>query len=350
MSPASWPRDDAGADRLLVVDPQSGVYAHDRVGHLPGWLNPRDVVVINDAATLPAMLATLHPELAEVRVAAMLPPQGAWLVLMGRGSWRTPTEKRPPPPQVVPGFSLQISSGLSFTVEEISGVSARLVRGRFSVGGPALWHALYAAGRPVQYAYTRAELTLWHVNTVYAGRPWAVEMPSAGRAMTWGNLTALQQRGVQVATLTHAAGLSSTGDAALDAALPLPEAYEIPAPTVAAIEQARRRGGRVLAIGTSVVRALEGNAAVHGGVLVAGSGVTNHLVGPRTPMCVVHGLLSGMHEPGASHLQLMQALAPPKLLNAALEDAAAAGYLAHEFGDRTLVLPGVLPRQVLDAA
>ncbi len=129
--------------------------------------------------------------------------------------------------------------------------------------GDALWAALYREGRPVQYSYLAHDLPLWAVQTVYAARPWAFEMPSAGRPLSWEILLALRRKGVRWASLTHAAGLSSTGDPAIDAALPLAERYDIPAATVRAVADTRARGGRVIAVGTTVVRALEG-AAVEG--------------------------------------------------------------------------------------
>src|SRR5262249_14918386 len=128
-------------------------------------------------------------------------------------------------------------------------------------GPAALWAAIYAAGRPVQYSYLSAPLELWDVQTAYASRPWAFEAPSAGLPLDGATLVALRRRGIAIATLTHAAGLSSRGAPATAAALPLPARSDIPAETVAAIETARSRGGRVVAVGTTVVRALEGAAA-----------------------------------------------------------------------------------------
>src|SRR4029079_2214736 len=125
-------------------------------------------------------------------------------------------------------------------------LSPRLVAIRFGATGDALWAALYRQARPVQYSYLAHELPLWAVQTVYAARPWAFEMPSAGRPLSWETLLALRRRGVARATLTHGAGLSATGDPAIDAALPLPDRYEIPAATVQAIADARARGGRVI--------------------------------------------------------------------------------------------------------
>src|SRR5439155_16787424 len=127
--------------------------------------------------------------------------------------------------------------------------SPGLVSLRFDRDGAALWGAIYRYGRPVQYAYTAGPLSLWHTQTVYAARPWAVEQPSAGRGLSVGLLLALRARGVGIARLTHAAGLSSTGDERIDAVLPLSERYEIPEETVAAVAETRARGSRVIAVG-----------------------------------------------------------------------------------------------------
>jgi S-adenosylmethionine:tRNA ribosyltransferase-isomerase len=144
---------------------------------------------------------------------------------------------------------------------------------------------------------------------------------------------------VDVAVLTHAAGLSATGDPVLDDALPLPERYEIPEATVAAITDARAGGGRVVAVGTTVVRALEGSAASNRGRVRAGAGVTDLRIGSSHRPQVVDGLLSGIHDPGSSHFELLTAFAPRAFLESAAQHAEAAGYLAHEFGDACLVLP-----------
>jgi S-adenosylmethionine:tRNA ribosyltransferase-isomerase len=139
--------------------------------------------------------------------------------------------------------------------------------------------------------------------------------------------------------VTHAAGLSSTGSATLDRRLPLPERSEIPEATVRAIERARAAGGRVLAAGTSVVRALESRFAEHGS-LRAGTGVATLVLSPRFRPQVVDGLLTGLHQRGTSHFALLGAFAPESLLERAIEHAAAQGYLEHEFGDSMLILEG----------
>jgi S-adenosylmethionine:tRNA ribosyltransferase-isomerase len=224
-------------------------------------------------------------------------------------------------------------------VQSVSMISPRLVELRFDRSGSSLWSELYRVGTPVQYSYTRGPLELWHVQVSYAARPWAAEMPSAGRPLRWELLLALRERGVTIASITHAAGLSSTGDSALDAALPLPERFEIPPATVQAIKRSRLQRGRVIAVGTTPVRALEGSAIQHGGALVDGSGVTDLVIGPGYRPSIVDGLLTGVHEPGASHYALLQAIAPATLLARATAHSEAAGYLSHEFGDSWLILP-----------
>lgn len=341
MTPAVWPRDAPEVGRLLRVDPRQGTFADLTVADLPVSLRAGDLLVVNDAATLPASLEARTPRgQVEVRLAAPGASSRDWTaVLFGGGTWRNRTEDRPAPPRLAKGELLAFGGGLGAEVTAISPVSSRLVGLRFDREGSALWAALYAVGRPVQYSYLCHDLALDQVQTPFAGRPWSVEMPSAGRPLRVALLRELRRRGVEVARLTHAAGLSATGDALLDAALPLPERYDIPASTVAAVAAARARGGRVVAAGTTVVRALEGAAAANGGALRPGEGTTDLRIGEGHVPVVVDGLLSGLHEPGASHFELLTAFAPRPLLLEAVRHAEQAGYLAHEFGDSCLVLP-----------
>jgi len=232
---------------------------------------------------------------------------------------------------------ISFGAELSARVERVSPLSSRLVDIDFSARGAALWAALYRAGRPIQYAYVEAPLALWHTQTSYASRPICAEMPSAGRPLTWGLLLAMMRRGAEIAALSHAAGLSSTGDPALDACLPLPERFDIPEETARAVARARARGGRVIAVGTTVVRALEG-AFAQRGELAPGAGVTDLVIRRGFSPRVVSGLLTGMHDPTESHFQLLEAFAPPELLRRAHAHAEQAGYLGHEFGDSTLLL------------
>ena len=337
MIPARWPREDAASERLLLVDPRAGTLRDARFSDLPELLRPGDLLVMNDAATLPASLSGRGPrgESIEARLLGELPSGTFRAVLLGEGDWRQRTEDRAAPARLEPGARLAFSE-LSATVERVSRLSPRLVELRFDRSGADFWLSLYRAGRPVQYAYTSGPVELWHVQVAYASRPWAVEMPSAGRPLRWETLLALRARGIRLAQVTHAAGLSSTGDPAVDAALPMPERFEIPAATVQAVSDTRERAGRVVAVGTSVARALEG--AAQGGALVAGGGETDLLIGPGYQPRVVDGLLTGTHEPTASHYALLHAFAPSALLARASEHAERSGYLSHEFGDSWLVL------------
>jgi S-adenosylmethionine:tRNA ribosyltransferase-isomerase len=339
MSPATWPRAERLDERLLRVDVASGTLRDAHVRDLPGMLRAGDLLVVNDAATLPASLrgTTREGRPVEVRLVSRA-ASGTWsAVLFGAGDWQTRTEDRPPPPELRPGDVLRFGDELAAVVRHVSERSPRLVDVELDRHDAAMWSAIYALGRPVQYAYVARPLSLWHVQTAYASRPWAAEMPSAGRPFTFALIAALRRTGVAFASLTHAAGLSSTGDPALDAALPLRERFEIPPATVDAIEGTRAAGGRVVAVGTTVVRALEGSAAAHGRV-VPGADETSLVLGPGFVPRVVDGLFTGLHEPTATHFAMLRALVPGALLDRAHEHAERAGYVCHEFGDSMLAL------------
>ena len=325
---ASSHRRDPRTARLLHLDPRTGSLADlDAAEGIPALLGPGDVLVVNDAATLPASL----PLQGGLELRLLAHQDGTrWLaVLFGAGDWRQDTDSRPPPPAVAPGSRLALQgAALEIAVEAVDVRSPRLLTVRLGADPEAMWAAIYAVGRPVQYSYLREPVPLAAVQNVYAGAPWAAEMPSAGRVLTAAVLRRLRDRGVRVVALTHAAGLSATGDAALDAALPLPERYHIPEATAAAVRSARR----VIAAGTSVVRALEDSGGV------AGDGIATLRLAPHTQPRVVHGVLSNMHSPGESHFELLAAFAGEALLARAGQHAAARGYLAHEFGDVTLIL------------
>ncbi|MCC7536290.1 MAG: S-adenosylmethionine:tRNA ribosyltransferase-isomerase [Deltaproteobacteria bacterium] len=328
---------------MLVVDPSNGCAEHARVAALPRYLRAGDLLVVNDAATIPASLRgeTMGGEPLEVRLLSRR-DDGTWrVVLFGRGDWRTRTEDRPAPPELAIGARLRVGGEVA-EVASVSARSVRLVDLRFSAPSSSVWRAIYRAGAPVQYAYVRDALHLWDVQTAYAGEPLAVEMPSAGRPLSWSVLLELRRRGVALACVTHAAGLSSTGDEALDEALPLDEELVVSAATVRAVKETRARGGRVVAVGTSVVRALEGNAHAHRGELVATRMRTSLRIGPGFVPRIVSGLLSGVHERGTSHLDLVSAFVDGATLDEAYRSAEHEGYRIHELGDVCLVLDGAL--------
>ncbi len=308
--------------RLLVVDPTTGDVEDAQFTELSRFVGPGDVLVVNDAGTLPASLPVRFGELElELRLAG--PVEEGWAVLFGEGSWRERTEDRAAPPRLEVGDVLELD-GRRVPVLEVSTTSPRLIRVSLTL------EEVLSNGVPVQYSYVPRDLRLDEVQTPYAGRPWATEMPSAGRVLTPELMEKLRAAGAEVHALTHAAGLSATGDSALDAALPLPEPYEVPEETWAAVQ----RADRVIAVGTSVVRALE--SAARGEL----SGVAEMVIGPDTELRVVDGLLSGMHEPGESHFQMMAAFLPLERLRGAVRHAEREGYRNHEFGDSTLLLPG----------
>jgi S-adenosylmethionine:tRNA ribosyltransferase-isomerase len=317
MTAATLPR-PAQNTRLLVL--RDGQMQHRSTDDLPSLLGAGDVLVVNDAATLPASLhGTVRGQPIEVRLAEA-PHEGlAWAVTFGPGDWRLPTELRVVAPALQPGDRIVFPGG---RVHVVAMDGPRLVQLRID---PEL---IYRQGRPVQYSYVSRELALHEVQTPFAGRPWAVEMPSAGRPLTLALRQRIEQTGARIVALTHGAGLSSTGDRRLDERLPLPERFAVPESTWAMVRRARR----VVAVGTSVVRALE-SVPMHGL-----AGTTDLVVEPNTRLAVVHGLLSGMHEPGESHFRMMGAFADVRWLAHAARVAATRGYRNHEFGDCTLLL------------
>jgi S-adenosylmethionine:tRNA ribosyltransferase-isomerase len=181
-----------------------------------------------------------------------------------------------------------------------------------------------------------APLAIWDVWTPIAGQPVAFEAPSAGFALDWNLLAAFEEQGIRFATITHAAGISSTGDAKLDALLPFDEPYLIPATTVLAINGARLQGGRVVAVGTTVVRALE-HAALTDGAVRAGMGLATQRISRTTRLRVVDAILSGTHEPGTSHYELLRAFIRDGTLRRMDQELNSCGYRTHEFGDSVFV-------------
>ena len=168
---------------------------------------------------------------------------------------------------------------------------------------------------------------MWDVWTPIAALPVAFEPPSAGFVLDWRFLAALRRRGVEFATVTLAAGISSTGDPALDARLPFDEPYRVAATTASSIYRTRMKGGRIVAVGTTVVRALE-----HCGGR-AGEGVADERIGPDTRLRVVDAILSGTHGPEESHYQMLRAFQDDDVLARAEAALEGSSYRTHEFGD-----------------
>jgi S-adenosylmethionine:tRNA ribosyltransferase-isomerase len=335
MTAASGPR--TGPARLLAVD-ADGTLSHHAARDLPALVRPGDVVVANDAATLPASLtgrhaptgAAIEVRLAGARTLAIQGVRRFVAVVFGAGDHRTPTELRPPPPPLGAGDRLHLGP-LDAVVERVLD-HPRLIELAFEGSLDAIWDGLARHGRPIQYAHVPQPLAMWSTWTRIASLPVAFEPPSAGFVLDWATIQRLRDRGATLATLTHAAGISSTGDAALDARLPFDEPYLIPEATARAIDAARVAGGRVIAVGTTVVRALE-HAALPDGRVRAGHGVATGRLGPGTPLRVADVILSGTHEPGTSHFELLRAFQRDERLAAMAAALDAQGYQTHEFGD-----------------
>lgn len=328
--------------KLLVVDAQRNIIHVPRSAFVE-FLRPNDLVIANDAATLPASLTGVHHptgQQIEVRLAGRpsLDPVDVGrfsAVVFGEGDFHTRTEDRPLPPQLTPGDKLLLGP-LQATVEELL-QHPRLVSLLFHGSADEVWAGLAVHGKPIQYSHLQTSLELWDVWTKVAGPPAAFEPPSAGFILDWETLSTIREHGARFATVTHAAGISSTGDDDLDRLLPFDEPYHIPDATAKAVEITRQLGGRVIAVGTSVVRALEA-AATEDGHLRVGDGMARGKIGPTTQLRVVDAILSGTHEPGTSHYELLRAFLEDSTLERATEELTTHGYKTHEFGDSVLIL------------
>ena len=215
-----------------------------------------------------------------------------------------------------------------------------------AVTSPRLWIAALALpepwlrylrryGFPIRYGYVREKWPAAYYQTVYATRPGSAEMPSAGRAFTCQLLEQLKERGVEVAQLVLHTGVSSLEDHEP----PYPERYRVPPKTARLVNEAREQGRRVIAVGTTAVRALETVTDSGGGVVSAGAGWTDLVVTPERGIRAIDGLLTGLHEPSASHLAMLEALAGRRHLEETYGEALRHRYLWHEFGDLHLILP-----------
>jgi S-adenosylmethionine:tRNA ribosyltransferase-isomerase len=327
--------------KLLFID------SHRHIGHVPRstfaeLLRPGDLVIANDAATLPSSLQGVHIESGspiEVRLAGRpsLRSEDAvrfTAVIFGEGDYKTRTEDRKPPPELSSGDRLMLGP-LSARVVSLLG-HARLVSLVFDGAADKVWAGLARHGRPIQYAHLKMPLALWDVWTSIAGLPVAFESPSAGFILDWRTLAAIRSHGAKFATITHAAGISSTGDEELDRLLPFDEPYRIPERTATEISRTRSSGGRIIAVGTTVVRALE-HAATWNGEVRSGEGVATQRLGSGSRLRMVDAILSGTHEPGTSHYELLRAFVDDATLIRTSAELESSGYRTHEFGDSVFI-------------
>ena len=313
---------------MLVSRRSSGEISQHGFRDLPGLLLPGDLLVVNTSATLPAQVRArggLAVHFSSPR------PDGSWLVEL-----RQIRDKiSEPNGRGYPGQLISLPGGAVLTLE--GRATARLWRARLSA---AVVPYLLRYGNPIRYSYVPRDWPLPFYQTVFAREPGSAEMPSASRPFTPSVVTRLVAGGVLIAPLTLHAGVSSL-EAGED---PYPEPYDVPPATARLVNHVRAHGGRIIAAGTTVVRAVETAALLagpdgSGGPVTASAGWTSHVVTPETGVRAVDGLLTGLHEPRSSHLRMLAAFAGPELLSRCYQAAIGSGYLWHEFGDVHLLLP-----------
>jgi S-adenosylmethionine:tRNA ribosyltransferase-isomerase len=326
--------------RLLVADGRTGSISHTRFNRLPEFLEPGDLVVVNNSQTIAAELDAVGP--------------GNWPVVvhlatrLDDGTWVIELRSAPDAAQPIltarpgDGFGLRPDSGGRLRLIEPYRVDGWLAP---RDAGTRLWRAeisssmafeqfLARNARPIEYGYLSRHWPLSDYQTVFGAEPGSAEMPSAGRPFSTSLVTRLIAAGVLIAPITLHTGVSSqeAGEG------PQPERFDVPAVTARLVNDVRCAGGRVIPVGTTVTRALE-SAVDDGGFVRETRGWTHHVVGPDTPVRVVSGLVTGLHNPDASHLLLVEAVAGAALTQRAYDEAVAGPYLWHEFGDACLILP-----------
>lgn len=322
--------------RLLVIDRARGHIEHSRFDKIDNYLRAGDLLVFNSSRTLPASLrgcdcSAAHGPCMEVRLAEHL-PDDSWLALL------ICEQGDPFGCGLRTGMQIEFAEGLAATVLDRDENIPRLWQLRFSSSGTQLVDLIYRLGKPIRYEYVSAPWDLDYYQTVYAKEPGSAEMPSAGRAFTWKLLLHLKRRGIDSAYIVLHTGLSSYMDDELDRAHPASEEeYFVSATTAGKINRARKSGGRVIAVGTTAVRALE-SAIDESGRVRAQHGYTRLRIDNEHRLKAVDGLLTGLHEPEASHIDLLSAFLPAAQIRAAYEGAVERRYLWHEFGDLNLIL------------
>jgi S-adenosylmethionine:tRNA ribosyltransferase-isomerase len=315
--------------RLLVARRRDGSIVHTRFTELPDFLAAGDLMVVNTSATLPAALAATRADGTELELRLSTPaphgPAEYWIVELRRA-----------------GGPVR-ASGVGELLTIPGGASAEILAPY--AGGFRLWLArldlpttleryLDEHGRPIRYGYVPADWPMEAYQNAFAVEPGSAEMPSAGRPLTAELLARLTAGGVHVAPITLHTGVSSPERHEA----PYPERFRVPTETARLVNAVHGWGGRVVAVGTTVVRALE-TAAQPDGTVSARDGWTSLVVTAERGLWTVDGLLSGWHEPRASHLQLLRAAAGDELLRRSYAAALKLGYLWHEFGDSHLILP-----------
>jgi S-adenosylmethionine:tRNA ribosyltransferase-isomerase len=320
------PRDGV---RLLVASRSTGLIVHSRFDELPAFLAPGDLLVVNTSATLSAALPARRRDGQDLELRLSTPSPDAapslWVVELRRGETSFGG--------AIAGEELELPAGGRARLLARYAGSGRLWLARLELPAP-LGRYLERHGHPIRYRYVDRAWPLEAYQTAFALEPGSAEMPSAGRPLTGELVARLAASGVLIAPVTLHTGVSSPERHEP----PYPERYRVPEQTARLVGAVRAWGGCVIAVGTTVVRALETVAQPDGSV-EAGAGWTNLVVTPERGLRAVDGLLTGWHEPEASHLQLLRAAAGDELLEHSYRAALRHGYLWHEFGDSHLILP-----------
>jgi S-adenosylmethionine:tRNA ribosyltransferase-isomerase len=318
------------AVRMLVSYRATGSLVPSSFVFLPRFLEPGDLLVINTSGTLPAAIDAVADDgtALVIHLSTQL-EEGRWVVEPRRIVGGT-TERwvgLPPPRR------LELAAGASLTLDEPYGERGRLWVARLDLGQRTLsW--LAAHGRPIRYGYVDRPWPIEMYQNVYTTEPGSAEMPSAGRPFTPEAITRLVAKGVGVVPL-----VLHTGVASLEAdELPYPERVRVPESTAQQVNAAHRGGHRVIAVGTTVVRALETSVGADG-TSGAYDGWTDLVISPEHGVKLTDGMITGWHEPASSHLMMLEAITGRELLRDSYRTAVAQGYRWHEFGDVHLILP-----------
>jgi S-adenosylmethionine:tRNA ribosyltransferase-isomerase len=323
--------------RLMVSWPQLDEIRHTEFTQLPEFLQRGDVLVVNSSATINASLPAVRGDSTiRLHLSTQL-SLTRWVIELRRVA----VKGSAPLLDAASGEVLQLPAGSkarliepwAFTDHQV-GAGNRLWMAEFDVPNDVIEYT-WRHGEPIRYSYVPKVWPLSYYQTMFAREPGSAEMPSAGRPLTARVVAALTQRGVRIAAVTLHTGVSSleTGEN------PYPERYRVSVETADAVNLARQKGGRVVAVGTTVVRALETVASTDG-TLRTGEGWTEHVVSADRPPRAVDGIITGLHAPNATHLAMLEAFTGRERLLRAYYAALAGGYLWHEFGDVHLIAPG----------
>jgi S-adenosylmethionine:tRNA ribosyltransferase-isomerase len=325
---ATAPPEHRDEVRMLVTYRETGRLVHSRFRDLSDFLRPGDLLVVNTSATLPAAIPAQRASGEQIVVHLSTPQPGA-----GEDRWVAELRRDGSKFRLTRAETLTLPAGGRAELLAPLLPGSRLWIVRLDLPEPLLPY-LIRHGRPIRYSYVPDEHPLAAYQTVFATEPGSAEMPSAGRPFSHELVTALVAGGVVIAPIFLHTGVSSLEEGED----PYPERFRVPPETARLVNAVRGWGGRVIAVGTTVVRALE-TVAQPDGTVAAEEGWTHLVVTPERGLWTVDGLLTGWHEPTSSHLDLLRAAAGEQLLARTYHAALRHSYRWHEFGDSHVILP-----------